>query len=296
MIDAAVCAYCQTEMDRVTAARCPDCDAVHHQDCWQDNGGCAVLGCAAGPDVTIPLQAASAAQVDMTTSAVGLQSSPTQPFFPNASLASGGGHMNYCTRCGQEVAGGAVFCTHCGELVAAGSRTPEVAAAPMYPNPLGPAWHIPTPASHEVIAKPAAKWSNRTIGIAAGTVVLLAVAAFIVFGTGGEKHTVTGDMSLSAVSSGLTTGSSCQGTNGYSDVVPGAQVTIENDSGTTLATSVYGDGVFDGTSCVFDFTFNDVPKSAFYRVLSGSNRGVLQFSYQQMVDNNWSVHLTLGSS
>jgi hypothetical protein len=103
-------------------------------------------------------------------------------------------------------------------------------------------------------------------------------------------------MSLSAVSSGLTTGSSCQGTNGYSDVVPGAQVTIEDDSGTTLATSVYGDGVFDGTSCVFDFTFNDVPKSAFYRVLSGSNRGVLQFSYQEMVDNNWAVHLTLGSS
>jgi hypothetical protein len=225
-----------------------------------------------------------------------LQSSPTQPFVANASLASGGEHTNFCTRCGQEVAGGAAFCTHCGELVAAGSRTPEVAAASIYANPLGAAWRIPTPASSEVIAKPAAKWSNRTIGIAAATVVLLAVAAFIVFGAGGEKHTVTGDMSLSAVSSGLTTGSSCQGTNGYSDVVPGAQVTIEDGSGTTLATSVYGDGVFDGTSCVFDFTFIDVPKSAFYRVVSGSNRGVVQFSYQEMVDNNWAVHLTLGSS
>jgi len=164
--------------------------------------------------------------------------------------------------------------------------------------PAGPpsfAWEIPTPAWHEVTAKLSAKGGNRTKGIAAITVVLLAGAAFLIFGAGGEKHTVTGSMSLTT-SNDLSTGSSCEGTGGYSDVTSGTQVIIEDDSGKTLATSQYGSGAFDGTSCVFEFTFNDVAKSAFYRVHSGSNRGVVQYSYQQMVDNNWSVHLTLGDS
>src|SRR4051812_34837733 len=67
VIEVAVCAYCQTEMDRATAPRCPDCDAVHHQDCWQDNGGCAVLGCVAGPDGPPLEQTASAAQAGAPT-------------------------------------------------------------------------------------------------------------------------------------------------------------------------------------------------------------------------------------
>lgn len=28
---------------------CPECGAAHHGDCWQENGGCAITGCAAGP-------------------------------------------------------------------------------------------------------------------------------------------------------------------------------------------------------------------------------------------------------
>jgi len=162
----------------------------------------------------------------------------------------------------------------------------------MHSEPSGLASEIPTPAWHEVTAKLRANGGNRTKGIAAITVVLLAAAAFLIFG-GGEKHTVTGNMSLTT-GSDLTTGSSCEGSGGFSDVASGTQVIIEDDSGKTLATSAYGSGVFDGTSCVFEFTFNAVTKSAFYRVHSGSNRGVVQFSYQEMVDNNWSVHLTLG--
>jgi len=75
--------------------------------------------------------------------------------------------------------------------------------------------------------------------------VLLAAAAFLIFG-GGEKHTVTGNMSLTT-GSDLTTGSSCEGSSGFSDVASGTQVIIEDDSGKTLATSAYGSGVFDGT-------------------------------------------------
>src|SRR5262245_19432238 len=41
-----LCAICQSPMgagERRTA--CPACKAEYHQDCWQDNQGCAVYGC-----------------------------------------------------------------------------------------------------------------------------------------------------------------------------------------------------------------------------------------------------------
>ena len=28
---------------------CPACRAIHHEECWHDNGGCAIIGCAAAP-------------------------------------------------------------------------------------------------------------------------------------------------------------------------------------------------------------------------------------------------------
>ena len=42
-----ICPYCQTPLkpqDRVIV--CPQCGMPHHQDCWQDNGGCTTYGCA----------------------------------------------------------------------------------------------------------------------------------------------------------------------------------------------------------------------------------------------------------
>lgn len=45
-----VCAYCLKGLDHDSAPRCPTCDSRHHLDCWRSNGGCAVFGCAAGPD------------------------------------------------------------------------------------------------------------------------------------------------------------------------------------------------------------------------------------------------------
>jgi hypothetical protein len=292
VVDKAVCAYCQTEMDRITAARCPDCDAVHHQDCWQDNGGCAVLGCAAGPDATAPDQTTSAPVMSTSASTIGLPVSPPPWSAGNASLTSTEANKRYCTQCGQDLAGSAAFCIKCGEPTAVRPGAREGAATSLPAEPPGPAWTIPMPAWREATAKVSSP-GNRTKGIAAVTVVLLAAAAFFVFGAAGERHTVTGSMSLTT-GSDLTTGASCEGSGGYSDVASGTQVVIEDDSGKTLATSEYGPGVFDGTSCVFEFTFNDVAKSAFYRVHSGSNRGVVQYSYKQMVDNNWSVSLTLG--
>lgn len=138
-----------------------------------------------------------------------------------------------------------------------------------------------------------ARLNNRTVGIMATTIAILAVAAYVVLGTGAESHTVTGQLSLTTASD-LSVGSSCEGTGGYRDIRYGTQVIIEDENGSTLATSSFGDGTFDGLSCVFAFEFQDVPKAEFYRVHQSNDRGVLQYSYREMVDSNWSVSLTLG--
>jgi hypothetical protein len=31
--------------------RCPDCDIVHHQECWQEVGGCGTFGCKQAPAI-----------------------------------------------------------------------------------------------------------------------------------------------------------------------------------------------------------------------------------------------------
>lgn len=44
------CPYCRFTLKEGAATHtCPSCGAVHHEECWGDNGGCAVLGCAAAP-------------------------------------------------------------------------------------------------------------------------------------------------------------------------------------------------------------------------------------------------------
>lgn len=51
------CPYCRFPLKSGgPAATCPTCRATHHEDCWRDNGGCAVAGCVSGPRAS-PLQA-----------------------------------------------------------------------------------------------------------------------------------------------------------------------------------------------------------------------------------------------
>lgn len=47
----AACPYCRFALKAgVEIVACPSCEAVHHEECWTDNGGCAVVGCAEGPE------------------------------------------------------------------------------------------------------------------------------------------------------------------------------------------------------------------------------------------------------
>jgi TM2 domain-containing membrane protein YozV len=46
-----VCPYCNTDIEAGddNGTSCPACGAAHHQDCWQENGGCTIFGCVAAP-------------------------------------------------------------------------------------------------------------------------------------------------------------------------------------------------------------------------------------------------------
>lgn len=39
------CPYCQDPFREGTPRLCPDCGTPYHHECWQENGGCAKIGC-----------------------------------------------------------------------------------------------------------------------------------------------------------------------------------------------------------------------------------------------------------
>jgi TM2 domain-containing membrane protein YozV len=52
MNDAVVCPYCRMPFDNGDAPAkiyCAACGVPHHEDCYQENGGCTVFGCARAP-------------------------------------------------------------------------------------------------------------------------------------------------------------------------------------------------------------------------------------------------------
>jgi TM2 domain-containing membrane protein YozV len=73
-----VCPYCRMPFDAANPPRifCTACGTPHHEDCYQENGGCTVFGCARAPADDPKLQVS---QSDL--SAVHL---PGQPYAPQA--------------------------------------------------------------------------------------------------------------------------------------------------------------------------------------------------------------------
>jgi hypothetical protein len=69
------CPYCRFPLKEGTAAeRCDSCNSLHHEDCWSDGGGCAVLGCAEAGK--------AAAATAATAPQAGWQGSAYQPGAP----------------------------------------------------------------------------------------------------------------------------------------------------------------------------------------------------------------------
>ncbi len=73
-----VCPYCRMPFDEASPPRifCTACGMPHHEDCYQENGGCTVFGCKRAPADDPKLQVS---QSDLSAVSV-----PVQPYAPVA--------------------------------------------------------------------------------------------------------------------------------------------------------------------------------------------------------------------
>jgi hypothetical protein len=99
------------------------------------------------------------------------------------------------------------------------------------------------------------------------------------------------------------TGEWCQGGGGYGDIVEGAQVLVNDTSGTTVAFGTLEAGSLTGVpdqplsancwECTMPFTVRNIPTLDTYSVETGS-RGGLLYTHDEMVSSGWRIELTLG--
>jgi hypothetical protein len=78
------CPYCRFPLKVGTAAeRCDSCASLHHEDCWHDGGGCAVLGCTkTGAPVSLPGSAQQPAGYAPPQPPPGYPNYPVPPGYP----------------------------------------------------------------------------------------------------------------------------------------------------------------------------------------------------------------------
>ncbi len=122
---------------------------------------------------------------------------------------------------------------------------------------------------------------TRRYVLAATVIVVVALGATAFYlTTRTNTFTITGKVLLTA--SGATfNGVMCRGKGGYEDMRDGAQVTVTDAAGATIALGKLGGGLSGGSSCDFPFEVANVPSGhAFYGVTVGGRKG-LQFNEVQ---------------
>ncbi len=220
-----------------------------------------------------------------------------------------------CARCGTP-ATGTRFCTSCGAPVsgAVGDTAAEPTAllrgtwapgdggmqAAVVPNATTVLAAPPVPVDEQTppwLSDQPVPQPPRTRPSVLALLVLaaLALSAWAIV-RGVEEHTLSGTvLVLDSRYSSLGPGATCSGEGGYGDLGGGAQVVLTDDGGETISTGRLSGGEFDGLGCVFSFALEDVTRSDFYGLtVADGSRGQLQYSYEELSDDNWSVQLSIG--
>jgi hypothetical protein len=117
------------------------------------------------------------------------------------------------------------------------------------------------------------------------------------------KYTINGVLSVYAsYEKGITLsdykiGSKCVIFGRASDL-NNISISVRNGKGELIGTAEADIGIVTENggglaTCSIPFAITDVPKSDFYSIKLG-NRGTLDYSFSQMVDNEWKMNLSFG--
>jgi uncharacterized protein DUF732 len=113
-----------------------------------------------------------------------------------------------------------------------------------------------------------------------------------------ETATVAGTFVLvdavarTGVNSIVMKGTSCEGTDGFSDIGQDTQLVVKSGTGETLATTTLGQGHSSQGMCTYSFTFPITEGQDRY-VVSVSHRGEFTYTFDQLQRSG--VHIRLGN-
>ncbi|MFM6466232.1 MAG: hypothetical protein ACKPGX_03540 [Dolichospermum sp.] len=133
--------------------------------------------------------------------------------------------------------------------------------------------------------------------IMVGTMLMFAIPSpYAIAQNAQNGDTLTGHLEL--ISSNIVAdGDECYGTGGFNDIMGKIPVVIENESGTVIAVGETETGKqpeeYSEVRCIFKFRVKNIPKSLFYTVKIGQQRGSKTLSRQQLKDRGWNLYLIL---
>jgi TM2 domain-containing membrane protein YozV len=154
-----ICPYCRMAFEESGPAKvfCTACGTPHHEDCYQENGGCTVFGCSRAPADDPKLQVS---QSDL--SAVNLQAASQpqayayQPAQPSISPQAAGAWYQPSTY-GQGPLGLSAAATAPAPIASAPAQTPSAPAPPP-----GTYFYTTTPSTMGAYAPPAAAVARQS--------------------------------------------------------------------------------------------------------------------------------------
>lgn len=163
---------------------------------------------------------------------------------------------------------------------------PEVRSSAQYPVPAP--WG-PPPAGLPAPLAVRSGVPRTLVALGLGGLGVLALVLVTLLALGARTFTLEGSLTLVDA---YGTSSSCATYGGYSDIAPGADVTVRDAEGTVVASGALQSGRMSGAGCRFPFAIADVPGgSAFYQV-EVTHRGLVTFTADELAAGG--AQLTLG--